>query len=111
MADILARFNVVSEQTGESMDNLLKVHYLKKHYPDLSLFVQASPALCCASLITEAMRERIEEVTGVPVVSVTYDGTGGMKNEVIIPYLRFPRGVENGKTIGNSQSGRLSGSW
>jgi hypothetical protein len=25
------------------------------------------------------------------VVSVTYDGTGGRKNEVIIPYLRYPR--------------------
>ena len=96
VADILARFNVAPEHTGESMDNLLKVHYLKKYNPDLSLFVQASPALCCASLITEAMRDRIEEVTGVPVVSVTYDGTGGLKNEVVIPYLKFPRQKSRG---------------
>ena len=27
----------------------------------------------------------------VPVVSVTYDGTGGNKNESILPYLKFPR--------------------
>ena len=89
--EILSRFDVSIEHTGESMDNLLKVHYIKKHYPDVALFIQASPALCCASLITEAMRERIEQVTGVPVVSVTYDGTGGLKNEIIIPYLRYPR--------------------
>ncbi|BDD89459.1 acyl-CoA dehydratase activase [Desulfofustis limnaeus] len=90
-ADILARFGVAIEHTGESMDNLLKVHYTKKFHPDVALFVQASPALCCASLITEAMRERIEAVTGVPVVSVTYDGTGGGKNDVIVPYLRHLR--------------------
>ena len=89
--DILSLFNVAPEHTGESMDNLLKVYYIKKHHPDVSLFIQASPALCCASLITEAMRERIEAVTGVPVVSVTYDGTGGRKNDVVIPYLRYPK--------------------
>jgi len=90
-ADILERFNVATEQTGESMDNLLKIHYTMRYHPEVALFVQASPALCCASLITEAMREKIEEVSGVPVVSVTYDGTGGGKNDVIIPYLRYLR--------------------
>jgi predicted CoA-substrate-specific enzyme activase len=90
-AEILPRYQVSVENTGESTDNILKIHYLLKHYPDLSLLVQASPALCCASLITEAMKGRIEETTGVPVVSVTYDGTGGGKNEVIIPYLKYPR--------------------
>ena len=38
------------------------------------------------------MTRRIEEVTGVPVVSLTYDGTGGDPNEMLVPYLRFPRG-------------------
>ncbi len=90
-AEVLARYNVSIENTGESMDNILKVHYLKKHYPDTSLFVQANPALCCASLITEAMRGMIEKNTGVPVVSITYDGTGGRKNDIIIPYLKYPR--------------------
>jgi hypothetical protein len=37
------------------------------------------------------MAHRIERVTGVPVVSVTYDGIGGSKNDVIVPYLRYPR--------------------
>ncbi|MDK9707310.1 MAG: acyl-CoA dehydratase activase [Desulforhopalus sp.] len=89
--EILARYHISVENTGESMDNILKIHYLTKHYPDLSLLVQASPALCCASLITEAMKARIEKHTGIPVVSVTYDGTGGCKNEIIAPYLKYPR--------------------
>ena len=32
-----------------------------------------------------------EQVTGTPIVSITFDGTGGSKNDVIIPYLRYPR--------------------
>jgi hypothetical protein len=73
------------------MDNILKIHYIKKHYPDVSLLVQASPALCCASLITEAMKAKIEQRTGIPVVSITYDGTGGFKNDIIVPYLKYSR--------------------
>lgn len=87
--DILAPYNIAVENTGESMDNILKIHYIRKHYPEVSLFIQASPSLCCASLVTEAMKTEIEKNTGVPVVSVIYDGTGGNKNSVIIPYLRF----------------------
>ena len=93
---ILAEYNVRVEHTGEAMDNLLKVFYITRHHPDVALFVQASPAFCCPSLITEAMAREIEEKTGVPVVSVTYDGTGGAKNEVILPYLEYPRGRGGG---------------
>ncbi len=99
---IKSEYNISLENTGESMDNILKIHYIKKHYPDVALFVQTSPALCCASLITEAMKDVIEKKTGVPVVSVTYDGIGGFKNEVVIPYLRYPRKNQNnskGQTI------------
>ncbi|MCJ7629808.1 MAG: acyl-CoA dehydratase activase, partial [Longimicrobiales bacterium] len=39
---ILSEFNVRVEHTGEAMDNLLKVFYIKKHHPDVALFVQAS---------------------------------------------------------------------
>jgi predicted CoA-substrate-specific enzyme activase len=95
---ILSEYNISIENTGESMDNILKIHYIKKHYPDISLFVQTSPALCCASLITEAMREAIEQKTGIPVVSIRYDGTGGNKNNVIIPYLKYPPVLQKAKT-------------
>ncbi|MBN2123965.1 MAG: CoA activase [Deltaproteobacteria bacterium] len=85
--DILSEYRVRIEHTGESMDNLLKVFYIKRHYPDVSLFVQTSPAFCCPSLVTEAMAREIEKRTGVPVVSITYDGTSAGKNEAVVPYL------------------------
>jgi predicted CoA-substrate-specific enzyme activase len=90
--DILSQYDVRIENTGESMDNLLKIYYIKKHYPDVSLFVQASPAFCCPALVTEAMAREIEQNTSIPVVSITYDGTGGNKNDSILPYLKYPRG-------------------
>lgn len=85
--NILSGYNVRIEHTGESMDNLLKIYYIKRHYPDVSLFVQTSPAFCCPSLVTEAMSQRIEQRTGAPIVSITYDGTSGNKNEAVVPYL------------------------
>jgi predicted nucleotide-binding protein (sugar kinase/HSP70/actin superfamily) len=100
--DILARYSLRLENTGESMDNLLKIHYVIKHHPDVALFVQTTPAFCCPSLVTEAMAAQIEQKTGVPIVSITYDGTGGNKNEAIIPYLKFPR-----RTYGRRATGDL----
>jgi hypothetical protein len=90
-AEILARYGVLVENSGESAENLLKTWYIKKHFPEVSLFVQLSPIFCCAALVTEAMNRKIEEVTGVPVLSLTYDGTGGGKNEALAPYLKYPR--------------------
>jgi predicted nucleotide-binding protein (sugar kinase/HSP70/actin superfamily) len=86
-----SRFHIRVEQEGESFDNMLKIFHILREHPDVSLFVQANPAFCCPSLITEAMRSEIEEVTGVPVISITYDGTGSYKNGVIAPYLRYAR--------------------
>ncbi len=86
---ILADYGMIAENSGESMDNILKIHYIKKYHPEISLFVQTSPALCCPSLVTEAMARTIEAHIGVPVVSITYDGTGGDKNRKIIPYLKY----------------------
>jgi hypothetical protein len=45
------------------------------------------------------MKVRIEQCTGIPVVSITYDGTGGNKNEIIAPYLKYPR-------LGKNEEGR-----
>ncbi|MGA2612449.1 MAG: acyl-CoA dehydratase activase [Spirochaetia bacterium] len=89
---IMREFGVRSEHAGESFDNLLKVHHLAAAYPDLALFVQASPAFCCPSLVTEAMGRDIERLTGVPVVSITYDGTGQYRNDAVVPYLRYAAG-------------------
>jgi predicted CoA-substrate-specific enzyme activase len=84
-------FGIRLEQEGETYDNILKVHRLMKTYPDLGLFVHTSPAFCCPSLVTEALAPKIEEVTGVPVVNIIYDGTSAYRNDVLAPYLRYPR--------------------
>ncbi len=83
----LVKFNVTKEHSGESYDNILNIFYLLENHPDISLFVQTNPAFCCPSLITEAMADYIREITGIPMVTITYDGTSEFKNDLIIPYL------------------------
>jgi hypothetical protein len=87
--EILREYGLLPEHTGESMDNLLKIHYVLKEHPDISLFVQTSPSFCCPSLITEAMGHTIEKRTGIPIVSIMYDISGGNKNRILIPFLKF----------------------
>ncbi|MBN2862820.1 MAG: hypothetical protein JXN62_06640, partial [Bacteroidales bacterium] len=84
----LSRFNINPYNSGESYENILKIFYLLENHPDISLFVQANPAFCCPSLVTEAMTGEIKNITGIPVVTITYDGTDDYKNDVIIPYLQ-----------------------
>jgi hypothetical protein len=76
-------------QRGETVDNILKIENLIRSYDDISLFVATNPAYCCPSLVTEAMSASIEKMTGIPVVSIEYDGTRGAKNEDVIPYLQL----------------------
>lgn len=83
----LDSFNVKPYHSGESYDNLLKIFHILEYHPDLSLFIQTNPAFCCPALVTEAMTQKIKMVSGVPVVTVTYDGTSGGKNDIILPYL------------------------
>ena len=89
ISDILDKHHLQIMHRGESVENILKIENLTRHYTDISLFVQASPAYCCPSLVTEAMASHIEHHTGIPVVSIEYDGTKGFKNEVVIPYLKL----------------------
>ncbi|NMB74749.1 MAG: CoA activase [Myxococcales bacterium] len=93
---ILSRFGVSMFHTGESFDNLLKIFHLVERYPEISLFVQTNPAFCCPSLVTEAMANRIERETGVPVVTVTYDGTSADHNQRVVPYLELAVGKAGG---------------
>jgi len=88
---IYDKYDVTVQHFGESTDNLLKISALMEHYPDISLFVQTNPAFCCAGLVTEAMASRIEEYTGVPIVTLNYDGTGKNINSKISPYIKYPR--------------------
>ncbi len=84
----LSQFNINPLLSGESYDNILKIFFILENHPDVALFVQANPAFCCPSLVTEAMTSEIKRITGVQVVTLTYDGTSEYKNDVIIPYLQ-----------------------
>jgi hypothetical protein len=85
----LDKFGLNILHRGESFENILKIQALMKHHPDLDLFIQTNPSYCCPSLVTEAMTSKIEELTGVPVVTIEYDGTAGVKNQDVIPYLKY----------------------
>ncbi len=84
----LTKFNINPHLGGESYDNILKIFYIMERYPDTALFVQTNPSYCCPSLVTEAMTNQIKRITGIPVVTITYDGTEEYKNDIIIPYLQ-----------------------
>ena len=83
----LAKFNISPFHSGESYENILKIFYILENYPDISLFVQTNPAFCCPAMVTEAMAQEIKRITGIPVVTLTYDGTSGNKNDVVVSYL------------------------
>jgi hypothetical protein len=87
--DKLERLGIRPDHEGECFDNTLKIFRILEEHPDIAFFVQANPAFCCPSLVTEAMAREIERVAGVPIVTITYDGTGAPKNDAIIPYLAF----------------------
>ncbi len=86
--NILPEYSIQPEHTGESMDNILKIHHIVNEYPDLKLLVQTNPAFCCPGLITEAMVQKLESKIHIPIVSITYDVSGGNKNKVILPFLK-----------------------
>ncbi|MEA1897190.1 MAG: acyl-CoA dehydratase activase [Bacteroidota bacterium] len=84
----LKKYNIKPLHSGESYDNILKIHHVIDKYPDVALLIQTNPAFCCPSLITEAMKDEIKKQTGIPIVTLTYDGTSELKNDVIAPYLK-----------------------
>ncbi|MHC1705911.1 MAG: acyl-CoA dehydratase activase [Bacteroidales bacterium] len=89
--DWLNKFGLNILHSGESLENILKIYALIQQHPDIELFIQTNPSYCCPSLVTEAMTSRIEEITGIPVVTIEYDGTSALKNEDIVPYLHLRR--------------------
>jgi len=84
----LKDFNIHPLHSGESYDNILKIFYILENYPEVSLFVQTNPSFCCPALVTEAMTRQIKEITGIPIVTITYDGTSDQMNDVIVPYIQ-----------------------
>ena len=84
----LESFNISLLHGGESYDNILKIFYIMENYPQVAVFVQTNPSFCCPALVTEAMTRRIREMTGVPIVTLTYDGTSDRMNDAIVPYIK-----------------------
>jgi predicted nucleotide-binding protein (sugar kinase/HSP70/actin superfamily) len=91
-------FNIDKYHSGESYDNILKIFYLAENFPEISLFVQTNPAYCCPSLVTEAMTHKIKEITGIPVITITYDGTSAKMNDAIVPYIHSAERNERNKS-------------
>ncbi len=94
----LKQFNIQPLHSGESHDNILKIFYITENYPNVSLFVQTNPSFCCPALVTEAMTRKIREITGVPIVTLTYDGTADRINDLIVPHIhQAVRSPRNGR--------------
>lgn len=93
----LDAYHLTLKHDGESSQNVMKIFFLLKHYPDIRLFVHVNPVFCCPALVSESLFKRIEKDTGVPVVSITYDGTQTPHNRVLIPYLHYLGETEGAK--------------
>jgi hypothetical protein len=52
--------------------NILVVPLIWKQDSGCSMICNQTPSYCCPTLVTEAMKSRIEEVIGVPVVTIEY---------------------------------------
>jgi predicted nucleotide-binding protein (sugar kinase/HSP70/actin superfamily) len=87
--EYLQKHSFTIRHAGETSENLLKVYYLKENYPDLKLIINVYPIFCCPGLISEAIYKKVEKDIGIPIVSITYDGTRADKNKVLNPYLYF----------------------
>ena len=92
----LSSYHLTIKHLGESAQNVLKIFHLLDHYPDLRLFVHVNPVFCCPALVSESLFKKVEQDTGVPIVSITYDGTQTPHNRVLAPYLYYLR-EEKGK--------------
>lgn len=55
------------------------------------LHLGAGSRLLSPSLVTEALKSKMEKITGIPIVTLEYDGTSSIKNEDIIPFLTYAR--------------------
>ncbi|MGA1874125.1 MAG: acyl-CoA dehydratase activase [bacterium] len=87
--EYLTRHFLSIRHEGETSENLLKVYYLREKYPGLRLMINVNPIFCCPGLISEAIYKKVEKEIGLPIVSITYDGTRKDKNRILNPYLYF----------------------
>ena len=87
----LKNYNISIRHGGETAQNIIKIHSMLRHYPDISLFIHVNPLFCCPGLVSESIFQKVEKNTGVPIVSIIYDGTMNNKNDLLAPYLYYIR--------------------
>ncbi|MFH1320698.1 MAG: acyl-CoA dehydratase activase-related protein, partial [Bacteroidota bacterium] len=87
----LQRYDVTPKHGGETAQNLMKIFHLKDHLPDIRLFVHVNPIFCCPALVSESIFKKVESDIGIPIVSITYDGTKTFQNDILDPYLYYFR--------------------
>ena len=74
---------------GETVENLLKVFYLKETCVRLKFIINVNPIFCCPGLISEAIYKKVENDIDIPILSILYDGTQADKNRILKPYLHY----------------------
>jgi predicted CoA-substrate-specific enzyme activase len=85
--DEVRKFGIHPEVGGETMINVSKVlFYLLKYNPDAIIHI--NPMFCCPGAVSASILERIQELYGIPVVNIFYDGTGD-PNRVLRPHVHY----------------------
>lgn len=74
---------------GETVENLLKVFYLKETCQRLKFIINVNPIFCCPGLISEAIYKKVENDIDIPILSILYDGSQADKNRILKPYLHY----------------------
>ncbi|MBN1356506.1 hypothetical protein JXA40_09635 [bacterium] len=85
----LGKYHMSLQHVGEVSENLLKIFYLRETCPDLKFIINVNPMFCCPGLISEAICRHVEKDIGIPIVSITFDGTLSDKHTILRPYLHF----------------------
>jgi predicted CoA-substrate-specific enzyme activase len=84
-----SRYGLSDRHEGELPENILKIFHLIEHNPHLKLIVNLNPIFCCPGLISQALYRRLEKDIGIPIVSITYDGTPADHGGILAPYLHY----------------------
>ena len=87
--EILDKYDLILDHGGETAQNILKIYALMEHYPDLSLFIHVNPIFCCPGLVSESIFKKVEDDIGIPIISITYDGTTTRRNDILAPYIHY----------------------
>ena len=85
----LGEYNLTLDHGGETAQNILKIFALLGHYSDISLFIHVNPIFCCPGLVSESLFKKVEKDIGIPIVSITYDGTASRRNDILAPYIHY----------------------